>query len=62
MGLTNPAPPPRVPPPLADSEEPTAEWVAAALGVGLEDADWLLVCYRFADPHAPRPPYYCEPL
>jgi hypothetical protein len=47
---------------LADSEEPTAEWVAAALGVGLEDADWLLVCYRFADPHAPRPPYYCEPL
>ncbi|MBO9710933.1 MAG: hypothetical protein J7521_22245 [Caulobacter sp.] len=60
MGLTAPTSP--APPALADGEEPSAEWVAAALGVSLEDADWLLVCYRFLDPEAPRPSYYCEAL
>jgi hypothetical protein len=43
-------------------EEPSSAWVAATLGVSLEDADWLLICYRFADPDAWRPIYVCEPL
>lgn len=48
-------------PPPGD-EEPTAAWVSAVLGVGLEEADWLLVLYRFADPDTPRPAYFCESL
>jgi hypothetical protein len=48
-------------PPLGD-EEPTPAWVSAVLGVDLEEADWLLVLYRFADQDAPRPAYFCEPL
>ncbi|EJL26590.1 hypothetical protein PMI01_04076 [Caulobacter sp. AP07] len=54
MGLGEP------PPPLG--EEPTPAWVAATLGISLEEADWLLVLYRFADLDAPRPAYFCEPL
>jgi hypothetical protein len=54
-------------PPLADDEEPTPEWVAAALGVSIEDADWLLLRYRFAEraigtTAAPTQVYFCEPL
>ncbi|KRA59208.1 hypothetical protein ASD79_10940 [Caulobacter sp. Root655] len=56
-------------PPL-DDEEPTPNWVAAILGISLEEADWLLVLYRFAPPQAlgageagdePRRIYFCEP-
>lgn len=52
----------------SENGEPTPAWVAAALGVSLEDADWLLVLYRFApalddDPYAAsRPRLFCEPL
>lgn len=59
MGLDPAAP---ALPLLLVDEEPSAAWVAAALGVSLEDADWLLICYRFADPDAWRPVYVCEPL
>jgi hypothetical protein len=56
MGLGDGAVPP------LDDEEPTPNWVAATLGISLEEADWLLVLYRFADQDASRPAYFCEPL
>jgi hypothetical protein len=54
------------PPPLGD-EEPTPAWVAATLGISLDEADWLLVRYRFAEQAlgttmAPTQVYFCEPL
>lgn len=61
----------RAAPALPEDGEPTPSWAAEALGISLEDADWLLVLYRFAetDPRAedepwagPRHRYYCEPL
>ena len=54
---------------LPDDGEPTTEWAAAALGISLEDADWLMILYRFQaadpslwqEPHgAPRRRYVCE--
>jgi hypothetical protein len=54
---------------LPDDGEPTPEWVAAVLGIGLEEADWLMILYRSeaADPFlgrdpqgAPRHRYICE--
>lgn len=44
--------------------EPTPAWVSATLGVSLDDAEWLLVLYRFQPTEAegPRYRYYCEAL
>jgi len=46
--------------------EPSIEWVMATLGLNREDAEWLLVLYRFqptgADTDVPRFHYYCEAL
>lgn len=61
----------RAAPALPDDGEPTPRWAAEALGISLEEADWLLVLYRFAvaDPGAEtesgtgfRRRYFCEPL
>lgn len=58
-------------PALPDDGEPTPGWAAEVLGISLEDADWLLVLHRFAQPDpavgddpwaGPRHRYYCEPL
>ena len=52
------------PPPLGDGE-PSAAWVSAALGVDLDEAEWLLVLYRFLPAEGePRPyrVYECEAL
>lgn len=54
-----------------DDGEPSPAWVALVMGVSLEDAEWLLVLYRFAPPQAfgegepgegRRRFYFCEPL
>lgn len=46
-------------------DEPSPAWIAETLGVSLQDAEWLLVHYRFlpSDP-AQRSPriFYCEAL
>jgi hypothetical protein len=45
--------------------EPTPAWVSATLGVSLDDAEWLLVLYRFqptGEEEGPRYRYYCEAL
>lgn len=57
---------------LPDDGEPSPAWVASVMGLSLEDAEWLLVLYRFAPPQAfgegepgegPRWVYFfCEPL
>jgi len=56
---------------LPDDGEPSPAWVASTLGMSLEDAEWLLVLYRFASPQTfgegepgegPRQVYFCEPL
>jgi hypothetical protein len=58
-------------PALPDDGEPTPLWAAEALGISLEDADWLLVLYRFAETDPGVEPefeagfrhrYFCEPL
>jgi hypothetical protein len=53
--------------PPQDDEEPTPAWTAATLKISLEDADWLLLRYRFAQPldfveASFRRTYFCEPL
>jgi hypothetical protein len=54
-----------------DDREPSSAWVASVMGLSLEDAEWLLVLYRFAPPQAfgegepgerPWRVYFCEPL
>lgn len=54
-----------------DDGEPNPAWVASVMGLSLEDAEWLLVLYRFTSPQAfgegepeegPRQVYFCEPL
>ena len=56
---------------LQDDQEPSSAWVASVMGLSLEDAEWLLVLYRFAPPPAfgegepgerPWRVYFCEPL
>jgi hypothetical protein len=65
MGLAAKALPPR------DDREPSPAWVASVMGLGLEEAEWLLILYRFAPPEifgagepgeGPRRIYFCEPL
>lgn len=56
--------------PLPEYGEPSLDWVASTLGVSLEDADWLLILYRFEVLHervwgaaaSARQRYYCEAL
>ncbi|WP_299005706.1 hypothetical protein [uncultured Caulobacter sp.] len=46
-------------------EEPSAGWVAQRFGVSLEEAEWVLVLYRFQAlyPDGPEPGrFYCEAL
>lgn len=48
-----------------DVQEPSAAWVAQRFGVSLEEAEWVLVLYRFQalHPDGPEPGrFYCEPL
>lgn len=50
---------------LGDGEEPTAAWVASAMGLSLDEAEWLLVLYRFmpaAGEERPDRVYVCEAL
>ncbi len=65
MGLDGAGPPP------LDDREPSPAWVAQAMGLSLEEAEWLLVLYRFAPPEVlggcglregPTRIYFCEPL
>jgi hypothetical protein len=46
-------------------EEPSAAWVAQRFGVCLEEAEWVLVLYRFQAlyPEGPIPGrFFCEAL
>ncbi|MDR6627904.1 hypothetical protein [Caulobacter segnis] len=48
-----------------DFHEPSADWVARRFGVSLEEAEWVLVLYRFQAlyPEGPEPGrFYCEIL
>lgn len=48
-----------------DLQEPSAVWVARRFGVSLEEAEWVLVLYRFQAlyPEGPAPGrFYCEML
>ena len=48
-----------------DFQAPPAAWVAQRFGVSLEEAEWVLVLYRFQAlyPEGPEPGrFYCEAL
>ena len=48
-----------------DFQEPSAAWVAQRFAVSLEEAEWVLVLYRFQalHPDGPEPGrFYCEAL
>jgi hypothetical protein len=48
-----------------DFQAPPAAWVARRFGVSLEEAEWVLVLYRFQAlyPEGPEPGrFYCEIL
>ena len=50
---------------LEDDQEPTAAWVARAMGLSLVEAEWLLVLYRFMPAEGEERPdrvYVCEGL
>jgi hypothetical protein len=50
---------------LEDEQEPTAAWVARAMGLGLDEAEWLLVLYRFMPAEGEARPdrvYVCEAI
>ena len=50
---------------LEDGEELTAAWVARAMGLSLDEAEWLLVFYRFMPAEGEERPdrvYVCEAL
>jgi hypothetical protein len=50
---------------LDGDEELTAAWVARAMGLSLDEAEWLLVLYRFMPAEGEERPYrtyVCEPL
>lgn len=51
--------------PTDDFAEPTAVWVAQRFGVSVEEAEWVLLLYRFQSlhPDGPEPGrFYCEAL
>lgn len=52
--------------PIDDLWMPSTDWIMVTLGVCREDAEWLLVLYRFQpmgpDADVPRFHYYCEAL
>lgn len=50
---------------LEDEAELTAPWVARAMGLSLDEAEWLLVLYRFMPAEGEDRPdrvYVCEGL
>lgn len=50
---------------IDDFAEPSAAWVAQRFGVSVEEAEWVLVLYRFQSlyPEGPEPGrFYCEAL
>jgi hypothetical protein len=53
------------PAPMDDFAAPSAAWVAQRFGVSVEEAEWVLVLYRFQTlyPDGPEPGrFYCEAL
>lgn len=50
---------------IDDDVAPSAAWVAQRFGVSVEEAEWVLVLYRFQVlyPDGPEPGrFYCEAL
>lgn len=50
---------------MDDFAAPSAAWVAQRFGVSVEEAEWVLVLYRFQTlyPDGPEPGrFYCEAL